>query len=118
MGCESGVALYDSLTHALATDQDSFPSLRDASSNEQGLSAARRDKYLMSETVRRAGLRSARQLKTAWWVVEWVTWMNEWMSRRVCVVLGDWMDGRVGCAGGDRLPVCLAVDRLLPTLRD
>lgn len=93
VGCESGVALYDALTHALSkalnlsvsssslsspspagdttpttttTTPASFPHLQQpALLNAPELSAARRDKFEMTECVRRAGLRAARQLRTA-----------------------------------------------------
>lgn len=68
VGCESGVALYDALTHALAKAGEMSFKASDGGRrllNDPALSAARRDKFLMSEMVRAAGLRAARQLKTA-----------------------------------------------------
>ncbi len=96
VGCESGVALYDALTHGItkslaappgpaaasgpspageSSDDDDESSTGSNSGggsfaaplalNDLALSAARRDKFLMSERVRQAGLRAARQLRTA-----------------------------------------------------
>ncbi|HEX6468455.1 MAG TPA: ATP-grasp domain-containing protein [Streptosporangiaceae bacterium] len=53
-GAESGVPLADALSERLGL-----------ATNGSGLSAARRDKYLMTEALRRAGIRCARQLASA-----------------------------------------------------
>lgn len=53
-GSEPGVTLADELAHLLATP-----------ANNLALSAARRDKYLMSEALRSNGVRAVRQIVTA-----------------------------------------------------
>lgn len=59
-GAEPGVELYDALTNRWG-DKATVPS------NGEEHSAARRDKFLMSERVRQAGLRAVRQaLATEW----------------------------------------------------
>jgi len=66
-GAECGVNLSDALTEALALP----------SSNGTELSAARRNKWLMHETVRAAGVRAAKQILSKEWaeieafIVEW-----------------------------------------------
>ncbi|KAL4133781.1 hypothetical protein PRIC2_004098 [Phytophthora ramorum] len=55
-GAELGVKLSDSLTDALGLD-----------GNLMEHSSARRDKYLMGETLRSAGVRAARQVKSTTW---------------------------------------------------
>lgn len=52
-GCESGVMIADQLSEAFGTP-----------SNGTRLSAARRNKYLMSEALRKSGLRTAKQMIT------------------------------------------------------
>lgn len=63
-GAEPGVELYDALT-ARWNALGAHPPLP---SNGEALSAARRNKYLMSEQVRQAGLRAVRQARCAEWV--------------------------------------------------
>ena len=57
VGCESGVEVCDGVTAAWS----GFPT------NGTAHSAARRDKYLMGEAVRQAGLRAVRQAECASW---------------------------------------------------
>lgn len=72
-GTETGVTLADRLGEALGL-----------ASNGSRLSAARRDKYLMIETVRDAGLRVARQFK-AREVDEVVAWVSRENLQKVVV---------------------------------
>lgn len=57
-GCESGVELADALSARYGEGMKS---------NGEALSHHRRDKFLMGERVRGAGLRAARQVETAEW---------------------------------------------------
>jgi len=57
IGCESGVEFFDELTEVMP----GFPT------NGTKMSAARRDKYLMGESVRSAGLRAVRQQECRAW---------------------------------------------------
>ncbi|TFJ81609.1 hypothetical protein NSK_006860 [Nannochloropsis salina CCMP1776] len=84
VGCESGVGLYDALIQELR--QSTIPErVEGREGGEEGgkedtpfppstlggnvfaLSCARRNKYLMGEAIRSAGLRAAKQLMTASW---------------------------------------------------
>ena len=58
-GCESGVELSDALSARYGGKQ--------LKSNGEALSHHRRDKYLMGERVRAAGLRAAKQVETKAW---------------------------------------------------
>lgn len=64
-GAEPGVELYDALT--ARWNKAKGPGGLLLPSNGEELSAARRDKYLMSERVRAAGLRAVRQARCAEW---------------------------------------------------
>lgn len=57
IGCEAGVEVFDLITEQVP----GFPS------NGSSLSAARRDKYLMGEQVRKAGLRAVKQQECRAW---------------------------------------------------
>lgn len=57
IGCEAGVEVFDAITEQLP----GFPS------NGTELSAARRDKYLMGEQVRKSGLRAVKQQECRSW---------------------------------------------------
>jgi biotin carboxylase len=57
IGCEAGVEVFDAVTEKVP----GFPS------NGSSLSAARRDKYLMGEQVRKAGLRAVKQQECLAW---------------------------------------------------
>jgi hypothetical protein len=77
VGCESGVALYDALTEELrlpssregGREGESAASIPPAAlkGNLASLSLARRNKYLMGEAIRAAGLRAAKQIQTCNW---------------------------------------------------
>jgi SAM-dependent methyltransferase/predicted ATP-grasp superfamily ATP-dependent carboligase len=68
-GCECGVELADTLSEKLGV-----------ASNGTALSAARRDKFLMQEALRRAGLRSIDSLRTRNLdeLIEWARRHNSW----------------------------------------
>jgi biotin carboxylase len=65
-GAETGVELADKLSERMG--------LR---TNGTALSEARRNKYVMGETIRRAGIRAVRQLRSALWG-EISDWLKEW----------------------------------------
>lgn len=76
VGCESGVALYDALIEELllssrdgGREGGSTPSIPAAAlkGNVPSLSLARRNKYLMGEAIRSAGLRAVKQIQTSDW---------------------------------------------------
>lgn len=62
-GAEPGVELFDALTSRWNADGTLPPVL----SNGEALSAARRDKFPMSERVRAAGLRAVKQARATEW---------------------------------------------------
>lgn len=66
MGAESGVELADRISERMG--------LR---TNGIALSEARRNKYVMGETVRRAGVRAVKQLRSAEWR-EIEDWCKAW----------------------------------------
>jgi len=86
-GTETGVELADELSEKLGVP-----------TNGTGLSQARRNKYVMIETVRRAGLPAARQLCAAT-SAELVTWFRESGLSKVVVK-------PLNSAGTDRVAVC------------
>lgn len=57
IGCEAGVEVFDAITDKMSG----------FASNGTALSAARRDKYLMGEQVRKSGLRSVKQQECRNW---------------------------------------------------
>ncbi len=81
-GCESGVELADELSEKLGLP-----------SNGTVLSQARRDKFLMSETVRARGLRTAEafQSSNVREVAAWAATRNAWpvVVKPVCSVASD-----------------------------
>mmetsp|Transcript_15237 Transcript_15237/g.34244 ORF Transcript_15237/g.34244 Transcript_15237/m.34244 type:complete len:540 (-) Transcript_15237:2177-3796(-) len=89
-GAETGVELADQLSEAMG--------LR---TNGTALSEARRNKYVMGETVRKAGLRAVKQvLASEWAVVE--AFLSEWPSPFKAIVKP--MDS----AGSDGVTLCLS----------
>lgn len=68
-GCESGVELADALSARYGEGMKS---------NGEALSHHRRDKFLMGERVRGAGLRAARQVETAEWEGQETREISKW----------------------------------------
>jgi biotin carboxylase len=87
-GGELGVCLADQLTHAFGLE-----------GNVMEHSIARRDKYLMGETLRKAGVRAVKQLKTSS-LEDIETFLNQ-EARGKCVVLKP-----VDSAGSDDVALC------------
>jgi len=88
-GAETGVELADALSEALQ--------LR---TNGTALSEARRNKYVMGETIRSAGLRAVKQLRATTWV-EIESWLSEWNPDPFKVIVKP-MDS----AGSDDVTLC------------
>lgn len=93
-GTETGVELADRLAEALALP----------TSNGTKLSAARRDKYLMVEAVRRHGLRAARQILSSS-ADEVVAWAARENLRKIVVK-------PVKSAGTDSVAVCASPEEI------
>ena len=88
-GAETGVGLADSLTELMG--------LR---TNGTAMSEARRNKYVMGEAIRAAGLRAVKQLRaTAWGEIE--AWLNDWNPDPFKVIVKP-MDS----AGSDDVTLC------------
>ena len=88
-GAETGVELADTLSEAMH--------LR---TNGTALSEARRNKYVMGETIRSAGLRAVKQLRATTWV-EIESWLGEWNPDPFKVIVKP-MDS----AGSDDVTLC------------
>jgi len=92
-GAETGVELADQLSEAMG--------LR---TNGTALSEARRNKYVMGETVRKAGLRAVKQLRaTVWRDIE--EWLEDWQPNPFKVIVKP-MDS----AGSDDVTLCRSMD--------
>ena len=90
-GAETGVELADTLSEVLH--------LR---TNGIALSEARRNKYVMGETIRSAGLRAVKQLRATTWI-EIESWLSEWNPNPFKVIVKP-MDS----AGSDDVTLCLS----------
>ena len=90
-GAETGVELADTLSEVLH--------LR---TNGTALSEARRNKYVMGETIRSAGLRAVKQLRATTWI-EIESWLSEWNPDPFKVIVKP-MDS----AGSDDVTLCLS----------
>ncbi len=94
-GAETGVELADHLSEIMK--------LR---TNGTALSEARRNKFVMGETIRAAGLRAVKQLKAASWG-EIEQWVNEWQPDPFKVIVKP-MDS----AGSDDVTLCSSVEEV------
>eukprot|EP01031_Cornospumella_fuschlensis_P040026 gene40026-48765_t len=94
-GTETGVELADMLSERL--------NLR---TNGTALSEARRNKYVMGETVRAAGIRAVKQLKASSWG-EIESWLREWNPNPFKVIVKP-MDS----AGSDGVTLCHSFDEV------
>lgn len=111
VGCESGVEAYDQLTAAMP----GFPS------NGLDLSAARRDKYIMGESVRNAGLRAVKQKEVSKWDAEVLDFLSKELKVREHDTTGPWCvlkPTRSAASDGVYIAKCLddaaeAFDRIL-----
>lgn len=91
-GAETGVALADELSERLAVR-----------TNGTALSEARRNKYVMGETIRATGIRAVAQLKaTNWGEIE--AWLQVWNPSPFKVIVKP-MDS----AGSDDVTLCLSI---------
>ena len=91
-GAETGVELADELSEKLGVP-----------SNGTALSEARRNKYVMGETIRAAGIRAVKQLKaTNWGEIE--HWLQEWNPSPFKVIVKP-MDS----AGSDDVTLCTSL---------
>lgn len=88
-GAETGVELADRLSERMA--------LR---TNGTALSEARRNKYVMGETVRRAGVRAVKQLRSAEWR-EIEDWLKAWGPDPYLVIVKP-----LDSAGSDDVSLC------------
>ena len=89
-GAETGVELADALSEAMG--------LR---TNGTAQSEARRNKYVMGETIRSAGLRAVKQLRaTAWGEIE--AFLDAWQPNPYKVIVKP-----VDSAGSDDVTLCL-----------
>jgi biotin carboxylase len=88
-GAETGVELADQLSERMGLI-----------TNGTALSEARRNKYVMGETVRAAGVRAVKQLRaTAWGEID--SWIKEWNPSPFKVIVKP-MDS----AGSDSVTLC------------
>jgi biotin carboxylase len=94
-GTETGVELADKLSEVL--------NLRN---NGTDLSEARRNKYVMGETVRAAGVRAVRQLKASVWG-EIEAWLTAWNPNPYKVIVKP-----LDSAGSDDVTLCLNQDEV------
>ena len=90
-GAETGVELADTLSEVLH--------LR---TNGTALSEARRNKYVMGETIRSAGLRAVKQLRASTWI-EIESWLSEWSPDPFKVIVKP-----IDSAGSDDVTLCLS----------
>jgi biotin carboxylase len=92
-GAETGVELADQLSEAMGMR-----------TNGTELSEARRNKYVMGETVRNSGLRAVKQLRaTVWREIE--EWLESWQPDPFKVIVKP-MDS----AGSDDVTLCRSMD--------
>eukprot|EP01038_Epipyxis_sp_PR26KG_P016284 gene16284-22181_t len=91
-GAETGVELADMLSESL--------NLR---TNGTALSEARRNKYVMGETIRAAGIRAVKQLRASTWG-EIEKWINEWNPTPFKVIVKP-----VDSAGSDDVTLCHSI---------
>lgn len=94
-GAELGVRLADSLSDALGLESNIFE-----------LSAARRDKYLMGETLRNAGVRAVKQVKATTWAEAEDFILNELKPSPFEVVLKP-----LESAGTEDVILCLSMEQ-------
>ena len=94
-GTETGVELADKLSE--------FLKLR---TNGTVMSEARRNKYIMGETVRSAGVRAVRQLKSSVWG-EIEAWLSAWNPSPYKVIVKP-----LDSAGSDDVTLCLSEDEV------
>jgi biotin carboxylase len=92
-GAETGVELADQLSEKMGL-----------TTNGTRLSEARRDKYIMGETIRNAGLRAVRQLKASvWFDIE--NFISEWNPNPFRVIVKP-----VDSAGSDDVTLCQSIE--------
>jgi biotin carboxylase len=92
-GAETGVELADRLSSHLG--------LR---TNGTAITEARRNKYIMGETIRAAGIRAVKQLRAYSWD-EAVTFLDEWRPDPFQVVLKP-----IESAGSEDVTLCLSLE--------
>ena len=90
-GAETGVELADELTEIMG--------LR---SNGTALSEARRNKFVMGETIRSAGIRAVKQLKASTWA-EIAAFLDDWKPVPFKVIVKP-----LDSAGSDGVTLCLS----------
>ncbi len=72
--------------------------------NGTASSEGRRNKFLMGETIRQAGLRAVKQLKTHSWT-EMKAWIEDWNPSPFKVIVKP-----VDSAGSDNVTLCLSME--------
>ena len=92
-GAETGVELADQLSERMGL-----------TTNGTALSEARRNKYVMGETIRAAGIRAVKQLRATTWG-EISSWITEWNPMPFKVIVKP-MDS----AGSDDVTLCQTLD--------
>ncbi len=95
-GAETGVELADKLSEHLP----------DCPTNGTSLSEARRNKYVMGETVRNAGNRAVKQLRSSSWD-EVCQYISEWNPQPFRVVVKP-----VDSAGSDDVTLCKSMEEV------
>jgi biotin carboxylase len=94
-GAETGVELADALSERMG--------LR---TNGSALSEARRNKYVMGETIRAAGVRAVKQLKSSSWH-EIEAYVTEWNPNPFKVIVKP-----VDSAGSDGVTLCHSISEI------
>lgn len=97
-GAETGVELSDALSEKL--------NLR---TNGTKLSEARRNKFIMGETVRAANIRAVKQIKSSNWT-EIENFLNDWDPNPFKVIVKP-----LDSAGSDGVTLCLSKDQVQET---
>ena len=92
-GAETGVELADMLSEKMG--------LR---TNGTALSEARRNKFVMGETIKSAGLRAVHQLRASTWA-EISTWITSWNPDPFKVIVKP-----LDSAGSDDVTLCLSIE--------
>ena len=95
-GAETGVLLADRLSESLG--------LR---SNGTLLSEARRNKFVMGETIRSAGIRAVKQLRASSWE-EINSWITEWNPSPFKLIVKP-----LNSAGSDSVTLCINIDEVM-----
>jgi biotin carboxylase len=94
-GAETGVELADALSEAMGL-----------LTNGTAQSEARRNKYVMGETIRAAGLRAVKQLRASVWG-EIAVWLEEWNPDPFKVIVKP-----VDSAGSDDVTLCHSFEQV------